>query len=161
MTRSMHSGATAAIGRVQQRLKRVDARAQPWAIPATDSRTPRRRHQRSASGLRSCSSFSSRCCCSGRCSARPVGTPETDSPSRDSHLFQLEIYEAVLVGLNADRNRLVIGLWRSEAGSSRRPDRAPPRRQLVAVATHDPANKRAATSGTGGGFRDPTKELAP
>jgi hypothetical protein len=30
----------------------------------------------------------------------------------DSHLFRLEIEEAVLVGLNADRTKLVVQLWR-------------------------------------------------
>jgi len=33
-------------------------------------------------------------------------------PSGESHLFRLDIHEAVLVGLNDARNRLVIELWR-------------------------------------------------
>jgi hypothetical protein len=36
----------------------------------------------------------------------------SDPPSSDSHLFRLDIDEAVLVGLNDARDRLVIKLWR-------------------------------------------------
>jgi hypothetical protein len=36
----------------------------------------------------------------------------SDPPSSDSHLFRLEIDQAVLVGLNDARDRLVIKLWR-------------------------------------------------
>lgn len=33
-------------------------------------------------------------------------------PSRESHLFRADVHEAVLVGLNEARDRLVIELWR-------------------------------------------------
>ena len=36
----------------------------------------------------------------------------SDPPSGESHLFRAEIHEAVLVGLNEARDRLVIELWR-------------------------------------------------
>jgi Pyridoxamine 5'-phosphate oxidase len=36
----------------------------------------------------------------------------SSAPSGESHLFRAEIHEAVLVGLNEARNRLVIELWR-------------------------------------------------
>ena len=36
----------------------------------------------------------------------------SDPPSSDSHLFRADIEEAVLVGLNDARDRLVIDLWR-------------------------------------------------
>ncbi len=36
----------------------------------------------------------------------------SDPPSNDSHLFRLDIDEAVLVGLSEARDRLVIQLWR-------------------------------------------------
>lgn len=36
----------------------------------------------------------------------------SDPPSPESHLFRAEIHEAVLVGLNEARDRLVIELWR-------------------------------------------------
>ena len=36
----------------------------------------------------------------------------SDPPSSESHLFRAEIQEAVLVGLNEARDRLVIELWR-------------------------------------------------
>lgn len=36
----------------------------------------------------------------------------SESPSGESHLFRLEIVEAVVVGLNEARDRLVIELWR-------------------------------------------------
>jgi Pyridoxamine 5'-phosphate oxidase len=36
----------------------------------------------------------------------------SDPPSSDAHLFRLDIDEAVLVGLNEARDRLVIQLWR-------------------------------------------------
>lgn len=39
-------------------------------------------------------------------------TRGSDPPSSDSHLFRAEIHEAALVGLNDERNRLVIDLWR-------------------------------------------------
>jgi hypothetical protein len=35
-----------------------------------------------------------------------------DPPSSESHLFRADIHEAVLVGLNDARDRLVIALWR-------------------------------------------------
>ena len=57
---------------------------------------------------------------SGR--AEEVGDPErrlavfssrgSDPPSSESHLFRADIDEAVLVGLNEARDRLVIELWR-------------------------------------------------
>jgi hypothetical protein len=39
-------------------------------------------------------------------------TRGSDPPSSDAHLFRLDIDEAVLVGLNEARDRLVIELWR-------------------------------------------------
>jgi hypothetical protein len=36
----------------------------------------------------------------------------SDPPSPDSHLFRLDIEEAVLIGLNDARDRLVVELWR-------------------------------------------------
>jgi Pyridoxamine 5'-phosphate oxidase len=36
----------------------------------------------------------------------------SDPPSPESHLFRLDIDEAVLVGLNEARDRLVVKLWR-------------------------------------------------
>jgi len=39
-------------------------------------------------------------------------TRGADPPSPDSHLFRLDIAEAVLVGLNPERTRMVIELWR-------------------------------------------------
>ena len=54
--------------------------------------------------------------------AEEVGAPErrlavfssrgSDPPSSESHLFRADIDEAVLVGLNEARDRLVIELWR-------------------------------------------------
>ena len=38
----------------------------------------------------------------------------SDPPSSEAHLFRAEIYEAVLVGLNEARDRLVIDLWRPD-----------------------------------------------
>ena len=43
----------------------------------------------------------------------------SDPPSPDSHLFRLDIDEAVLVGLNDARTKLVIQLWRPGAGVKR------------------------------------------
>jgi hypothetical protein len=43
----------------------------------------------------------------------------SDPPSSESHLFRAEIREAVLVGLNEGRNRLVIELWRPRRGLQR------------------------------------------
>jgi len=40
------------------------------------------------------------------------GTHGSDPPSSDAHLFRADIEEAVLVGLNDARDRLVIELWR-------------------------------------------------
>ena len=37
---------------------------------------------------------------------------EITDPDRDSHLFRADIEEAVIVGLNDARDRLVIELWR-------------------------------------------------
>jgi hypothetical protein len=45
-----------------------------------------------------------------------------DPPSPDSHLFRLEIDEAVLIGLNEERTRMVIELWRPD-GSVKRTER--------------------------------------
>lgn len=39
-------------------------------------------------------------------------TRGSDPPSSDSHLFRLDIDEAVIVGLSEARDRLVIQLWR-------------------------------------------------
>ncbi|MDQ3851062.1 MAG: pyridoxamine 5'-phosphate oxidase family protein [Actinomycetota bacterium] len=39
-------------------------------------------------------------------------TRGSDPPSPDSHLFRLDIHEAVLVGLNDAGDRLVVELWR-------------------------------------------------
>ncbi len=39
-------------------------------------------------------------------------TRGADPPSPDSHLFKLGIAEAVLVGLNEQRDRLLVQLWR-------------------------------------------------
>jgi hypothetical protein len=47
---------------------------------------------------------------------------EVMDPQRDSHLFRANIQEAVLVGLNEARNRLVIKLWRPD-GQVRRIER--------------------------------------
>jgi hypothetical protein len=47
---------------------------------------------------------------------------ESDPPSRDSHLFRLEIDEAVLIGLNDERTKMVIELWRPD-GSVKRTER--------------------------------------
>ena len=40
------------------------------------------------------------------------GSQGSDPPSSDAHLFRADIDEAVLVGLNQARDRLVIELWR-------------------------------------------------
>ena len=40
------------------------------------------------------------------------GTRGSDPPSPDSHVFWLEIDEAVLVGLNRECTKLVVELWR-------------------------------------------------
>lgn len=42
-------------------------------------------------------------------------TRGSDPPSPDSHLFRADIDEAVLVGLNDERTRMVIELWRPDA----------------------------------------------
>ena len=47
---------------------------------------------------------------------------EVTDPERDSHLFRADIHEAVLVGLNEARNRLVIQLWQPD-GQVRRIER--------------------------------------
>jgi Pyridoxamine 5'-phosphate oxidase len=39
-------------------------------------------------------------------------TRGSDPPSSDSHLFRLDVEEAVIVGLSEARDRLVIQLWR-------------------------------------------------
>ena len=39
---------------------------------------------------------------------------EITDPERDSHLFRADIHEAVVVGLNEARNRLVIQLWQPD-----------------------------------------------
>ena len=39
---------------------------------------------------------------------------EVTDPERDSHLFRADIHEAVVVGLNEARNRLVIQLWQPD-----------------------------------------------
>lgn len=46
-------------------------------------------------------------------------TRGSDPPSPESHLFRLDIDEAVLVGLDAERTKLVIQLWRPGAGVER------------------------------------------
>ena len=48
--------------------------------------------------------------------ARSLGS---EPPSPESHSFRLDIDEAVLVGLNEERNKLVIQLWRPGAGVTR------------------------------------------
>jgi Pyridoxamine 5'-phosphate oxidase len=40
---------------------------------------------------------------------------EVENPSGDSHRFRLDIDEAVLVGLNEERTKLVVQLWRPGA----------------------------------------------
>ena len=40
---------------------------------------------------------------------------EIVDPDRGSHLFRLDIDEAVLVGLNEERTKLVVQLWRPDA----------------------------------------------
>ena len=45
----------------------------------------------------------------GRAIFRSQGS---DPPSSEAHLFRADIHEAVLVGLNEARDRLVIDLWR-------------------------------------------------
>jgi Pyridoxamine 5'-phosphate oxidase len=42
-----------------------------------------------------------------------------DPPSPESHLFRLDIEEAVFIGLNDARNRLVIELWKPGEGVRR------------------------------------------
>ena len=42
-----------------------------------------------------------------------------DPPSPDSHLFRAEIDDAVLIGVNDERTRLVVELWRPGAGVRR------------------------------------------
>jgi hypothetical protein len=49
-------------------------------------------------------------------------TRGADPPSPDSHLFRLDIREAVVVGLNDERTRIVIQLWRPD-GTVRRTER--------------------------------------
>jgi hypothetical protein len=51
-----------------------------------------------------------------------VGFRSTDPVTGDSHLFRLEIEEAVLIGLNEERTRMVIELWRPD-GTVRRTER--------------------------------------
>jgi hypothetical protein len=46
-------------------------------------------------------------------------TRGSDPPSPESHLFRLDIDEAVLVGLNDERTKLVIQLWRPGADVER------------------------------------------
>jgi hypothetical protein len=46
-------------------------------------------------------------------------TRGSDPPSPDSHLFRVDIDQAVLIGLNDERTRLVIELWRPGAGVER------------------------------------------
>ena len=46
----------------------------------------------------------------------------SDPPSPDAHLFRMDIQEAVVVGLNDERTRIVIQLWRPD-GSVRRTER--------------------------------------
>ncbi len=43
----------------------------------------------------------------------------SDPPSPESHLFRLDIDEAVLVGLNDERTKLVIELWRPDGSVTR------------------------------------------
>ena len=43
----------------------------------------------------------------------------SDPPSTEAHLFRAEIHEAVVVGLNDARDRLVIDLWRPGAALKR------------------------------------------
>jgi hypothetical protein len=43
-------------------------------------------------------------------------TRGSDPPSSDSHLFRLEITQAVLIGLNDARDRLVIEHWHEGRG---------------------------------------------
>jgi hypothetical protein len=49
-------------------------------------------------------------------------TRGSDPPSPDAHLFRADVDEAVIVGLNDERTRLVIRLWRPD-GSVRRTER--------------------------------------
>ena len=46
-------------------------------------------------------------------------TRGSDPPSPESHLFRLDIDEAVLVGLNEERTKLVIQLWRPDQAVTR------------------------------------------
>ena len=48
--------------------------------------------------------------------ARSLGS---EPPSPESHSFRLDIDEAVLVGLNDERTKLVIQLWRPDGGVTR------------------------------------------
>jgi hypothetical protein len=43
------------------------------------------------------------------------GAEEIVDPERGSHLFRLDIAEAALVGLNDERTKLVVQLWRPGA----------------------------------------------
>jgi hypothetical protein len=49
-------------------------------------------------------------------------TRGSDPPSPDSHLFRADVQEAVIVGLNDERTRIVIQLWRPD-GTVRRTER--------------------------------------
>jgi hypothetical protein len=49
-------------------------------------------------------------------------TRGADPPSPDAHLFRADVDDAVLIGLNDDRTRLVVELWRPD-GSVRRTER--------------------------------------
>ena len=50
-------------------------------------------------------------------------TRGSDPPSPDSHLFRADIAEAVLIGLNPERTKMVIELWRPD-GSVKRTERS-------------------------------------
>jgi len=52
-------------------------------------------------------------------SLRVFRTRGSDPPSPDSHLFRAEISDAVTVGLNAARDRLVVEHWNEERGLRR------------------------------------------
>ena len=46
-------------------------------------------------------------------------TRGSDPPSPDAHLFRADIEDAVLIGLNDERTRLVVELWRPGRGVER------------------------------------------
>jgi hypothetical protein len=52
-----------------------------------------------------------------RALAQTMGSDSPPSP--DSHTFRLDIDEAVLVGLNDERTKLIVQLWRPDAGVTR------------------------------------------